>query len=86
MKHIIINFNNRTALYTFAKILNNYQIYSSIINTPRSISKSCSLSLKINFNYLNNLINIIKTSNFNHISGVFVLEKQGINERIQRLY
>ena len=86
MKFIFINFNNKTSMYTFCKILKNFQINHSIINTPRAISKSCSLSIKISTNHLNSLINIIKTSHIQDISGVFLFERQGFNERISRLY
>lgn len=86
MKYLLINFNNKSSLYMFCKILKNYSINYSIINTPHSISRSCSLSLKINLNYLNTLLNIVKTSHISDVAGIFLLERQGFNERIQRLY
>ena len=86
MKYLFINFTNKTSLYTFCKILKNFQINYSIINTPRSISKSCSLSLKINTEYLGSLLNIIKTSHIQDVTGIFLLERKGFDERISRLY
>jgi len=86
MKYIIISFKNRNCLYTFLKILKNFNIFSSIINTPHSVSRSCGLSLKVDFSYYNTVINIINTSRVQDIIGVFAVERQGFNERISRLY
>lgn len=86
MKYLLINFKNKTSLYMFGKILKNYNIDYSIINTPHSISRSCSLSIKTHLDYLNTTLNIIKTSRINDIDGIFLVERQGFNERIQRLY
>ena len=86
MKYIIVSFNNRNSLYTFAKILKNYNISNSIINTPHSVSRSCGLSIKVNLSYHNTIINIIKSSHLQDILGVFIIERQGFNERIERLY
>ena len=86
MKYIIISFKNRNSVYTFVKILKNFNIFSSIINTPHSVSRSCGLSLKVDFSYSNSIINIINSSHIQDIIGVFVVERQGFNERITRLY
>ncbi len=86
MKYLIISFKNRTSLYTFVKILKNYSFPCEIINTPHAVSRSCGLSVKTNFSYKDSIVNIIKSSRFNDIIGIFLVERQGFNERIQRLY
>lgn len=86
MKYLIIHFKNKTSLYTFSKILKNFNIYHSIINTPNSISRSCSLSIKTDIFYKNTIINALESSRINDFAGIFIVERQGFNERIQRLY
>ena len=86
MKYIIISFKNRNSVYAFLKILKNFNIFSSIINTPHNISKSCGLSLKADFGYHNQVVNILKNSRLTDLIGIFVVERQGFNERITRLY
>ena len=86
MKYLIISFKNRTSLYTFVKILKNFNFPCEIINTPHAVSRSCGLSAKINFSYKNSVVNITKSSHFNDLIGIFLVERQGFNERIQRLY
>ena len=86
MKYLIVHFKNKTSLYTFSKILKNYNINHSIINTPNSISRSCSLSIKTEIFYKNSIINTLETSRINDFAGIFIIERHGFNERIQRLY
>jgi len=86
MKYLLISFKNRNSLYTFAKILKNFGISNNIINTPHSVSRSCGLSIKTALSHHNNIINIIKTSRIQDIIGVFIVERNGFNERISRLY
>lgn len=86
MKYLIIHFKNKTALYTFSKILKNYNIKHSIINTPNSISRSCSLSIKTDIFYKISIVNALETSRITDFAGIYIIERQGFNERIQRLY
>ena len=86
MKYIIISFKSQNSLYTFGKILRNFNISSSIISTPHAVYKSCSLSLKTTFLNSKMLIEILKNSKINDVIGIFLIERVGFNERIQRLY
>lgn len=86
MKYLIISFKNRNSVYAFFKILKNFNIFSSIINTPHTVSQSCGLSLKVDFSFYNSVINILKNSHTSDLIGVFAVERQGFNERISRLY
>lgn len=86
MKFLLISFKSKSSLYSFSRILKFYNIEHSIINTPHAISRSCSLSLKVNLFYKSSVINMLRSSQIDDIVGIFILEKQGFNERIQRLY
>lgn len=86
MKFLLISFKSKSSLYTFSRILKMYSVEHYIVNTPHSISRSCSLSLKVNYNFQSSVINMLKSSQITDIVGIFILEKQGFNERIQRLY
>lgn len=86
MTYLIINFKNKSSLYTFSRILKNFSIGHNIINTPHQISRGCSLSISIEYSYKSSVINILKVTPTVDISGIFALEKYGFGERIKRLY
>lgn len=86
MKFIIISYKTRNSLLTFIKALRQYGVSADIINTPRSISKSCGLSAKILENNLNTAIRVINQLNFKDFFGIYSIERQGFQERLQRLY
>lgn len=66
--------------------LKNYGISTIIINTPSSISKSCSLSLKTSNEYFAIIKKIINQSNYSDLIGIFLAETSRFGERINRLY
>ena len=46
MKYLIISFNSRNSVMTFAKLARKNGLYTSIINTPRSVSVFTSKKIK----------------------------------------
>ena len=86
MKYIIISFKTRNSLLGFIKIARQNGIFVDIINTPHIISKGCGLSGKTIFSNLNIVKNLVKQiENFDFV-GIFCLERDGFQERLQRLY
>ncbi len=71
MKTIILSFRSRNALYSFSKILNSNNIKHSVINTPRTISTSCGLSIKTSYNYFSSIANILRHINPPELIGAF---------------
>ncbi|MBE7076876.1 MAG: DUF3343 domain-containing protein [Clostridiales bacterium] len=85
MKSIIIAFKSRNSIHSFSKLLKTNGVYSSIINTPHSISSSCGLSLKTeykNFNVITSLISQLRTSD---LIGIYMIEKNEFGEILRRL-
>lgn len=86
MKYLIISFTSRNQLFQFSKFLQTKNIQLQIINTPRSISRSCGLSGKIDYMYFNAIIYYLKLSNTRGLNGIFLFEQSGLREKIERLY
>ena len=62
MKYILITFSNRTALHNFTQLLKLKGISFVVINTPRAISISCGLSVKISSAFYNKVTELAKRS------------------------
>ena len=86
MKYIIVAFNARNSVYSFAKFLRNNNIQSNIINTPTSLSSSCGLSVKVSLSGYNFLMKLFKTRNIYNVIGVFVVERLGTQEKFEKIF
>ena len=86
MKYLLIAFKSRNSIYSFLSYLKSINIKAEIINTPKNISSSCGLSLKINLNYYQNIINLVRNNLKLNIIGVFIIEKIGFQEKIDRIF
>lgn len=86
MNKILISYKSRNNLLAFSRILNSYGIASTTINTPHSISVSCGLSLKVDYRYFPQIKNIIISANLPGFLGVYLFEKNGTSERIERIF
>lgn len=74
MKYLIISFKSRNDTISFFNILKSHNIFCSIINTPKIIGTSCSLSIKTN---IDSLSKVRKLINFNNPNvGIFIYEPQ----------
>lgn len=85
MKYLIVSYKSRNSLYAFAKILRQYGIASSIINTPRNIALSCGLSLKVDFAFYGQVSGLINVAHLPGFWGVFMLTKAQTHDQIERL-
>ena len=85
MKYIIISFKSRNDTYEFAKILKTNGVILNIINTPRVIASSCSLSIKTDYKNYNLVTYIIRNSNANSLIGVYLIEQIGFSQNVQKI-
>ncbi len=86
MKYLIISFNSRNSVMTFAKLARKNGLYTSIINTPRSVSVSCGLSVRTEFQNLQSIISLLKKSNLSGLIGVYSITRKGQYEEIEKFY
>lgn len=75
MKYIIINFKSRNTIYIFQKILKQQGIQAQIINSPKQISSSCSLSLKCDFRFFSTIKKLLNFKNYEDFNGLYIVEK-----------
>ena len=85
MKYLIVAFKSRTNLQNFVKSLRLVGISASIVNTPRSISVSCGLSARVDYRYLNTILNLLTQYNETLI-GVYAITRNGIYEQVEKVY
>ncbi len=86
MKYLIISFNSRNSVMTFAKLARKNGLYTSIINTPRSVSVSCGLSVRTEFQNLQSIISLLKKSNLSDLIGIYSITRKGQYEEIEKFY
>ena len=86
MKYIIIAFKSKNSLYSLQNYLKKINVKSEIINTPRSLSSSCGLSLKIVLHYYRTILNVLKTTQNLNIIGCYLIEYLGFQEKIERIF
>ena len=85
MKYIIIAFKSRNNLMSFAKLLRINGMIANIINTPRTTSINCGLSVKTDYRNLNNVTKLLNQSNIDGFLGVYLVIRNGMQEQTQRL-
>lgn len=86
MKYIIVSFKSRNKVLHLVKMLRQFNINADIISTPQSISKSCGLSAKVNYIHLSTVKTVVQNMGMNDFNGIYYLERNSFNERLQRLY
>lgn len=86
MKYIIIAFKSRNNLLSFAKLLRINGMIVNIINTPRSTSISCGLSIKTDYRNLNNVTRILNQSKVDGFLGVYLVTRNGMHEQTQHIF
>ena len=85
MNQLIIMFKSRNELYGFARILKTHNVFFSIINTPKRIASSCTLSIKTdlkNFNLTKQLLLRHQPKTF---VGIYSFQSNQNGEQILRL-
>ena len=84
--NLLIVFQSRNSLYSFAKFLKSNGMNINIINTPNSISTSCTLSIKTDFKNLNRIFSMINGKKVSGMIGIYSISKNLGYERVERLY
>ena len=85
MKYLIISFKSRNSTYEFNKLLKLRGVFSSVINTPKRISSSCSLSVKSDYRNYTIILELIKTLKPTTLIGMFIVEESGFSQNIVRV-
>ena len=74
MTFFIVVFRSRSESMKFANILNSYGFKSAFVSTPRKISVSCGISVKIETKALQAAMEILKRRQFYTFGGVYYLK------------
>ena len=85
MKYLIIAFKSRNELYNFAKILKSNNIVINIINSPKVIASSCTLSIKTDFRFFNMIKNLLFHYQPKSLIGVFSIQPNNTGNQTIRL-
>ena len=85
MKYLIISFKSRDELFNFARTLKSKGIILSIINTPKGIASSCTLSIKTDLIKRNIVLSILKHFNPKSLLGLYSLTKTNNGEQVFKL-
>ena len=75
MKALLISFKSRNELYFFAKLLKENFVYSSIINSPKGVASSCTLSIKTDFHNLDKVKLLLNKHSFKTFNGLFLMQQ-----------
>lgn len=74
MNYTFAVFSSRNDTMRFYNQIKNYGLYCSVINTPRSLSTSCGISVKIDKRLINYAPTIIKQLKLFSFKGIFNIE------------
>jgi len=85
MKYTLVVFASRQDTMTYYKIIKNYGLFCSIVNTPRKLSQSCGVSCKIDSRLIPHSMTIIKTNHLHSFKGIYAVEIISGNEIINRI-
>ncbi len=85
MKFLIIAFKSRNNLYSFNSMLRKYNVSTNIINTPRSVSISCGLSIKTDFRNLALVKTILSQSSLDGFMGCYLINRNLGYEQVERI-
>lgn len=86
MNYILVAFKSRSNLLALYNKLKKYGVYSSLVNTPSSVSQSCGLSLKTNRQNLNLIVNLLQQGSMVGFLGIFFISRNGFREIAERIY
>ena len=85
MKYIIISFKSRNELYSFARLLKSNNIFVSIINTPKLVGSSCTLSIKTNFSNFSLVNQYLLRYQPKSFLGIYSVQQANNGEQILKL-
>ncbi len=82
---IYIAFKSRNNLMSFYHMLKSY-ITANIVNTPRSISTSCGLSIKTERRHLRLVLSLIEKTHVNSLLGIYAITHTNTYDQIEKIY
>ena len=85
MKYLIISFKSRNDINSFATMLKRQNIFYTIINTPKSIGSSCTLSIKADFKNFQQIVSLLNKSNLNSFLGLYSYSQTNIGTQTLKL-
>ncbi|NCA66884.1 MAG: DUF3343 domain-containing protein [Clostridia bacterium] len=83
MKYILVVFSSRKDAIGFYETLRRANIYSAVVNTPREVTSSCGVSVKIDPKVLNYVKNAALCCN--SFIAFYMVEEFGIKRKILKL-
>ena len=86
MKYLILAFKSRNNLYAINKTLLRNGLNTAIVNTPRNISVSCGLSIKVDFKSLDICKTIMSRLRVDDFLGIYIVERIDKHEQVTKVY
>ena len=86
MKYTVVVFNSRNDSMTFYNLIKRHIGFCSIINTPRTVSRACGISIKISGAYINTAIQIISSHRFSTFIGIYEINIVNRREIPNKIY
>ena len=84
--YAVVSFRSRNDAYSFFNILISQGIPSKIIDTPKEILSSCSLSLQFDTAYMDKVRLIESRIKYASFVGFFRVTEMGSNRIVQQIY
>jgi len=85
MEYVLIQFRSRSQSTEFATILQSYRVQAMLVNTPRQIISSCSLSVRTNFAGLEQAKLILKRRKFDSFQGIYQVMQRGLQLTVTQI-
>lgn len=77
MEYILIQFRSRSQSAEFATILQSYNVKAMLVNTPRQIVSSCSVSVRTDSAGLEKAKFILSRRKFDSYQGIYKVQQSG---------
>lgn len=75
MVYVVISFRSRTDTLAFSNLLKSYNVKNYVINTPRQLSVSCGVSVKIDIKDTEIARTLLARRNFVSFAGIFLINQ-----------
>ncbi|MCK9575088.1 MAG: DUF3343 domain-containing protein [Clostridia bacterium] len=79
MVYLLAVFRARTETLAYSQILKSYGVQCNIINTPRQVSVSCGISVKMPLNYFDIALAVRQRRSFSSFAGFFKISENPNN-------
>ena len=80
--NILATFRSKNQAMLFANILGKRGVLCRVINTPRFLTVSCGLSVQFDVKYLSLIKEILKTTSFDTLGGLYLINRNGTFDKI----